>query len=208
MGNTIDLIGQRFGRLVVVKYVEKYKYLCQCDCGNIKSIYRYSFENGDTKSCGCLAKEMLIERSITHGHKKGSKPSKIYKSWESMIRRCTNPSDNNYHRYGNRGITVCERWLNSFENFLEDMGEIPSGCQIDRINNNKGYCKSNCRWATRKQQARNRHSNNLKTYNGKTQCIAAWAEETGIHRGTIMKRLKLGWSMKDALIIPVGKRIK
>ena len=204
-----DLVGQKFGRLIVLKKKDKnksgnYRWLCKCDCGKEKIIRGDNLKSGTTKSCGCLQKE----KRMKHGHHARDKTSKTYHSWQSMIQRCTNPKVHNYHNYGGRGITVCKRWL-EFKNFLTDMGESPGkGYQIDRINNNKGYKKSNCRWVTPKEQARNRRNNHLETYNGKTQLLIEWSEETGIPYRTLLSRLNRGWSIEKALTTPMGKQDK
>jgi hypothetical protein len=126
-----------------------------------------------------------------------------------MFSRCSNPNNRFYHAYGGRGIVVCERWKSSFKNFLSDMGEAPSGKSIERIDNNKGYCKSNCKWATRKEQQRNMRSNHLKTFDGETKCIAEWAEEFNIKPVTLWSRLyKYGWSIEKALLTPVKNKNK
>jgi hypothetical protein len=128
-----------------------------------------------------------------------------------MIYRCTNSNAKNYKDYGGRGITVCDRWLgkNGFINFLIDMGEPPGpGYSIERINNNLGYFKENCRWATPKEQARNTKRNHLITYNRKTQCIAAWAEELGMKYHAILARIKRGWTIEKTLMTPLQHRRK
>lgn len=208
MGKLIDLTGHRFGRLIVIKQTSKTKrgqsrWLCQCNCDLEKKIIvlGYNLKNGHTQSCGCLQKEKLTERSTKHGY---SGNNKTYRSWDGMIQRCTNPNNKKYPIYGGRGITICKRWRNSFEDFLKDMGEHPSpGYSLERINNDKGYYKKNCRWATPKEQARNRRNNHLVTCFGKLQCIAAWSEETGISKNTILWRLNNGWSPEKALTTPV-----
>lgn len=150
-------IGQRFGRLVVLGLSDykRYRILCKCDCGNIVPIYKYNLRDGISKSCGCLRNEIVTK----HGHntdKKGKSPT--YSSWDGIIQRCNNPNCKAYKHYGGRGITVCERW-NKFENFLADMGENPSkGYSIDRIDVNGNYEPSNCRWATAKEQSRNKRA--------------------------------------------------
>jgi hypothetical protein len=120
-----------------------------------------------------------------------SSKTPTYKSWVNMHTRCTNPSHENHERYKTAGITVCERW-DSYDAFYEDMGERPEGMTLDRIDNDKGYEPGNCRWATPRQQSRNTRFNTMVTYKGKTQCIAAWAEELGLSRITISGRLFRG----------------
>lgn len=197
MPQFVNLIGKRFGQLIIIKQSNNNKsnkimWLCRCDCGNEKTICGGDLKNGRTKSCGCLL--------VTHGLSNHN----LYPIWNQIIQRCTNVNDKYYSDYGGRGIKVCERWR-KFENFLEDMGERPPGCQIDRINNNKGYYKENCHWTTSKQNNRNRRDNHLETYNSKTQCLAAWEEETGIRQSIIRHRLKTGWSIEKALTTPVRK---
>jgi hypothetical protein len=201
----IDLSGRKYGRLTVVKRTGKdrqrrYHWLCRCSCGEEKIVRGDSLKSGKTKSCGCLHKEKVAHLLTKHGHATRMTVSQAYRSWQHIIQRCTNPKHQHYHLYGGRGIMVCERWLNSFENFLVDMGEPPSPTHsIDRIDNNNQYCKSNCQWATKREQSRNRRNNHLETYNGKTQCLASWAEEYNIVYQTLQKRLKLGWSIEKAL---------
>ena len=198
-----DLAKKKFGKLTVSHVEDKDKnnhvlWLCLCDCGNETVVSSSHLITAHTQSCGCLKN---TGNNTKHGHSK----SETYKVWANMIQRCTNPHSENYDNYGGRGIIVCKRWM-KFENFLTDMGNIPEGCQIDRINNDKGYYRVNCRWATPKQNSRNRRNNHLATHNGKTQCITAWAEEIGISKYTIYKRLRCGWSIEKALTTPVKQR--
>lgn len=129
------------------------------------------------------------------------KRTKTYRSWESMKQRCLNPKFSSYHWYGGRGVIICERWLgeDGFKNFLADMGEVPNGLTLERIDNNGNYEPSNCRWATRKDQCRNRKTSAFLTFNGRTQSVAAWAEELGIPAGTIHSRRYKGRTDKEAI---------
>lgn len=195
----INLVDIRFGRLVVVEMVNNNKcgdlrWLCQCDCGQRSVVCGRNLKSGNTQSCGCLREESRIR----HGHSSRLKQSGTYESWHQMIQRCNNPKNKRYPTYGGRGIRVSEHWK-LFVNFLEDMGERPPNRSIDRIDNDKGYFKENCRWATPKQQQRNRSNNHLITYDGKTQTMAAWAEEMVIPYDTLRFRLKRGWSIEKAL---------
>ena len=198
MPRLIDLTQQRFGRLVVIRRAEENQngrttWLCRCSCGNEVSVTRDHLISGGTQSCGCLRKR--------HGHNTRNKVSATYRIWGAMIHRCHNPNSSNYASYGRRGITVCDRWR-EFVNFLEDMGEVPPGYQIDRIDNSKGYYRDNCRWVTSKTNNRNRRNNRLITYHGKTQTLPAWCDELGIPYTRLWARLyKLGWSVEKAFTV-------
>lgn len=203
MPKIIDISGQRFCRLIVINRADNnhrglVNWSCRCDCGREVVVLGYNLKSGHTQSCGCMR--------IKHGHSTKFKQSKTYKSWCDIVQRCTNPNNVAYHNYGGRGIKICDRWRNSFENFLKDMGKTSFGLQIERINNNKGYCKSNCYWATSVEQNRNSRNNNLETYNGKTQCIAAWAEEYRIAYKTLWARLYIySWPIEKALTTSIKK---
>lgn len=159
-------VGDRYGFLTIVKEIEpKYDkrnkivriFTCNCDCGRSIDVRLYSLRQGKTKSCGCYAlkvqKENIIKRNTTHNLSKTS----IYNTWRSMKHRCTNSNNKYYSYYGGRGIKVCDRWLNSFQNFYEDMGPKPTPLHsIDRINVNGNYEPSNCRWATPSEQQKNK----------------------------------------------------
>ncbi len=155
MSKIIDLTGKRFGRLKVIERAKsqcgRACWKCQCDCGNIKIIIGKSLRNGNTKSCGCLMKEANREKMTTHG----MRGNPLYAVWRAMRQRCNNTNDKAYKNYGGRGIMVCHRWQ-KFENFFEDMGVCPTGFTLERIDNDKGYQKNNCKWATRLEQARNK----------------------------------------------------
>lgn len=154
MRNKIAMSGIKYGRLTVIsengKYVE-----CKCDCGNIITALSNNVKRGNTNSCGCYKKELSRNRLIKHGDAR----SVECRAWESMKRRCYNKNYYLYHRYGGRGITVCDEWRNDYSQFLKDMGRKPKGTirySLDRIDNNKGYSPDNCKWSTDSEQNKNR----------------------------------------------------
>ena len=158
MGKANDLRSHRFGRLVVIKCLGKnvdrshILWKCKCDCGNEIITTTNSLNSGNTSSCGCYNR--LVISKLHSTHRLSNSPT--YRSWEAMKRRCYNQNDSAYHNYGGRGITVCDRWLESFENFYTDMGDRPEGMTLDRINNDGNYELDNCRWESRRVQSNNR----------------------------------------------------
>lgn len=208
MGKFRDLSGLKFGRLTVLgkHYYKMQKsgrkrvfWNCVCECGAQKPINADALVAGNSRSCGCLNEELRKLRPVTHGAKKGGKITATYSSWLSMKTRCTNPKTQYWNHYGGRGITVCERWMHSFQNFLEDMGEKPEGTSLDRIDNDKSYTKENCRWASSIEQANNVRSNHKIIFRGETKTLAQWARCLGLGQVQIRQRLELGWSVEQAL---------
>ena len=174
------------------------RWLCRCDCGNEVSVATGSLRCGETQSCGCLRREITGQRTRTHGL---SRKSGTYAVWVGMRDRCFCVTDTSYHRYGGRGITVCERW-SSFENFLADMGERPPGMTIDRIDNNGPYSPENCRWATNLEQSRNKRTSILITVGSETLCLSEWADRTGIDYWTLHGRIRRGWDPVRVVTTP------
>lgn len=211
----ICLIGKTFGRLKVIEESAPYilpcgqsqrRSLCLCECGKTVVTRNALLRQGHTQSCGCLKKDWFDEHRV-HGHTHGNHPSKTYTCWRDVKRRCLNPTFKGWKHYGGRGITVCERWL-SFKNFLDDMGECPEGLTIERIDNMRGYEPGNCRWATRKEQARNSRWNKVITYRGITACFADLCERFQKDQFRVSQRLRLGWSLEDAFEKPTRKHIR
>lgn len=199
-----DFSGLRFGRLLVVSFSHKDTrrksyWNVVCDCGNVKVVAGYNLGT-KINSCGCLQRESRLTHSTTHGMRN----TRAYAVWNSMRQRCNNKNSMFFSYYGARGIYVCERWIDSFENFIEDMGFPPDGMSIDRIDNSGPYCKENCRWSSSKSQARNRRSSRIIAYNGTSKTLSEWAECIGIGTGTLHTRLnRLGWTVEKALTTPI-----
>jgi len=202
-----DLTGMKFGRLTVLQRVENDKkgnarFLCQCICDNTIIVLGWCLSTGRTRSCGCLQKECVRNRTLTHGDSNGGLE---YSKWLSMKSRCLYQSSDQYHNYGARGIKICDRWINSYENFLKDMGRCPLGLTLERIDTNGNYEPSNCKWATIYEQAGNRRNNRLLTFNGRTQIMMDWVREWGIARPTLYRNLKKGRTMEEIFNLFVKK---
>lgn len=155
---TVDLTEQRFNRLTALYQIAGSRptsWRCKCDCGAEINVQSFQLRNGRTKSCGCFRRERGAVLLKTHGES-GANRTRTYTTWMRMIARCTNPKIDQYRYYGARGISVCDRWRNSYEAFRADMGERPANHTIDRINSDGNYEPGNCRWATPLEQSRNR----------------------------------------------------
>ena len=191
-----NLVGNKYGRLTVKSRAEsntrRTKWLCLCDCGNEKVVSGENLMSGHTKSCGCLLREAITSHGMSH--------DKLYKRWSSMKARCNNPNNPAYKNYGGRGIQVCKEWEESFDSFYRDMIEgYEDGLELDRVNNDEGYSKENCRWVTHKENNRNKRTNRV--IDGIN--LAEYCEEHGINENRVISRItKCGWDEREALYTP------
>lgn len=211
-----DRVGEVYGRLTVISrgpnHVEpsgatRATWVCKCECGGTITTVGKSLARGLTRSCGCL----LREKPIKHG----KSYDKIYRQWTAMKQRCGNVNHDHYADYGARGITICDKWRESFEAFYADMGNPPhSEMTLERIDNDKGYQPGNVRWATRLEQASNRRTNiegnytgvSVVGFNGKSLTLADWSKQTGISLENLRSRLNRDWSVERSLTTQVRKR--
>ena len=209
MSKPLNLIGQRFGRLVVTKrylnsYTDKTRWLCVCDCGKETVVFGTNLTRGLTHSCGCLNKEITRSRFSKHHLSE----HKLHQVWSDIKKRCTNPNHKSFDIYGGRGIKVCDEWQTDFKAFYDWAMRhgYQDGLTIDRIDVNGDYCPENCRWADKLTQANNCRTNHRLTYNGVTKSIAEWAREIGVSDSVLRHRIRKGWSTEKALTIPLRKR--
>jgi hypothetical protein len=217
--NVSDLRGEVFGRLTAIEIVGSNSgaiWLCKCDCGKFSTPSANSLISGTTKSCGSHRIEAVVKANLKHGLSKTPE----YAAWRSMVGRCYNPKNDSYEVYQKRGIKICAGWLNSFETFLDDMGERPKkGFSLDRIDNDSwyscGHCeeciskrlKMNCRWADSKTQTRNTSYNNFIEINGERKCVTEWCEIYKTTKNRVYSRVrKKGMSLKDAILMPPKRK--
>jgi len=198
----IELSGQTYNDWFVIRFSHITEsrsayWLCRCVCGIEKPVSAAHLKAGRSKSCGCVADKRLGEALTTHGKSNTYE----YSVWLHMKQRCGYVKGEDYHNYGGRGITVCDRWVNSFERFLEDMGLATDGMTIDRIDNDAGYSPENCRWASKAEQMRNHRRNRWFTHDGKTMVLMDWARHLGLTQQALQGRLKR-WSVEKSLSTP------
>lgn len=188
----VNLVGRTYGQLTVIAQADSDRagnrqWVCRCTCSSERSYHAANFTTGKTQSCGCTRYKKIGDKKRTHGQSKTA----LYGVWNAMHMRCSNPETESYPQYGGRGIRVCDRWK-SFENFAADMGERPKGTSIERDDFNADYSPSNCRWATAKEQGRNKSNNALITAFGQTRCLTEWAEVRKFPYSTLKKRYLRG----------------
>lgn len=199
----IDLQGAMFDLWTVIAYAGKrgsqHMWLCECKCGRQQVVYRNNLVTGKSGRCvKCRGRNIsAAKRGLPYAF-----PSE-FRSWSSMKARCGNPKNIGWPNYGGRGIAVCQQWLNSFANFMANLGPKPNReYEIDRIDNNGNYTPDNCRWATRSEQARNTRHTCFITIDGQTRCLTAWCEYYKMNRKTVQDRISRGWHPKTAFETP------
>lgn len=209
--NILDLVGLRVNHLSVIEKTDgRYNggvlWRCSCVCGRENVLVKANIlKAGRIKSCGCKTNELISKARTTHGCSKNPETIKTYQAWRHMRERCEKPKHKSFPDYGGRGISVCERWQD-FSNFYSDMGDLPFGMTIERIDNNKGYSPENCRWATQKEQANNRRNNRLISLDGITKTLSQWSEFVEISYDTLSLRMARGWTISEAFFTPVKKQ--
>ena len=204
-----NLSGNIYGKLIVTNFAYrkrsgknyKYYWTCQCDCGGICTVESYNLKSGITKSCGCYREDFRKKHNLTR--------TRLYRIWRNIRSRCNNPNTKNYKRYGGRGITVCDEWLNEndfmkFYDWALSNG-YQDGLTLDRIDNNGNYEPNNCRWTTMEEQSQNTSKAINITYNNETYSLSKWSRKTGISRSTLYTRYKSGWGVEKMLTTKVGE---
>lgn len=206
--NKIDISGNRYGMLTAVKFYaivgRRTFWECLCDCGNIHQCDMGNLKNGSTTSCGCHRNMILSLKGKTHGEAAIKTKTKEYRTWIDIKTRCYNAKESTYQYYGGKGIAVCDRWMNSYEDFLTDMGRAPSpNHSIERNDVKKGYEPSNCRWATRLEQMNNTSKTLRVEFKGAVKPFSDWCRELGLKRSMVYQRIhKLKWDVEKAFTTP------
>lgn len=197
---SLDLKGQRFGKWFVLEWGHR-EWVCECDCGTIRSVATNNLRSGHSKSCGCASNHFRATACEKHGMHK----SPEYYAWQSMKARCGNPNAQQYKNYGGRGIAVCARWQESFEAFFEDMGPRPSPKHsLDRKNNDGNYEPGNCRWVSMLVQNNNNRQARFLKFRGEKHSVSEWCRRLGLPRVMVSQRLRRGWGVERALGTPAG----
>lgn len=206
--NPVDYTGRTYGRLTVVRFHEmrgrRKFWECLCECGGVSYCDGGNLKNGSTKSCGCLQKEMAAKRNRSHGESSIKGKTKEYSTWVDVKTRCYNQKEDSYKYYGGKGIKMCERWIDSYENFLADMGRAPSPQHsIERNDSNKDYAPENCRWATIIEQMNNTSRTRRVSFNGIIKPFSVWCRELNLNKDMVYQRIhRLKWSVEDAFTKP------
>lgn len=212
MSKNLNLVGERYGRFVVIEYLglkkrkdghnSKY-WLCVCDCGNVVEHTTAELLSGCSLSCGCYRKEKLHNLYYKGGN------SKLYDVWRMMKKRCYDETCPQYKNYGARGITICDEWLGDFgyENFKKwaELHGYKEGLTIDRNDNNNGYSPENCSWRTMEYQSNNKRNNRLLEMNGETKTLAMWCKKYGAEYSRTRYRINHGYTLFEALTTPPRK---
>lgn len=210
-----NLIGMRFGRLVVIdreppkSKKSKGLWICKCDCGNITKVDTHRLKSGNTTSCGCKRTESTKKAMTKHGERQ----TRLYNVWLNMKQRCSNPKNTEYKNYGERGISVCDEWAQQFECFSKwaysngyDKDAAHGECTLDRIDNDGNYEPSNCRWVNLDTQSNNKRTNHILTYNGESHTLSEWSKIVDISYSCLKSRInKLNWSVEKSLTTPPKK---
>lgn len=205
----VDLTGKTFGRWTVIRRAENkgkhVRYLCVCQCGNVRTVLAQNLQNGKSQSCGCFFHDVASERISAALKQHGGKGTRLYSVWKAMRQRCMNPKNSEFPNYGGRGITVCSEW-DDFANFREwaNTHGYSDSLFIDRIEGSRGYSPDNCRWATMKEQVRNRRNTFRAELNGEVRPVAEWAEILGLPYTTCAMRARRGIPL-DAPYAPMRK---
>jgi len=194
----------RFGRLQALGVApsgkrSRSRWLCLCDCGKFVTPYANNLLRGKSKSCGCTR---LEGTTLRHGHSRNGHWSREYRAWVSMKTRVHNPRRKEFKNYGARGITICRKWLQSFEAFFRDMGKCPEGMSLERIDNDGSYVPGNCRWATQQEQMQNTRNTRLIRYHGVLLSMAELARRSAIKYSCLRWRLDAGWEIERAVTMP------
>lgn len=204
MGIQLDISGKTYGLLTAISREPRGRWLCKCACGNTCVTQTGNLNSGNSGSCGCRQRTPRP----THGHASGGSISKEYRSWQDMIQRCYNPKNVHFDRYGLRGIAVCDRWKNSFVNFIKDVGVRPHpNLQIERINNDGNYEPGNVKWATRIEQMANRSYTSYVNLNGKTMTLSEACRRADISRDDVRWIERHGSTLEIAMLF-VRERLK